>query len=725
MKLFKSLMLACLLFVAGISKATPPLPDEGMWLPLLLKDLNYAEMQRLGCSLTAEQIYSVNNSSLKDAIVSLGGFCTAEVVSSQGLLLTNHHCAYDAIQSHSSVENNYLKDGYWAATLQDELPVAGLTVSFLVRMEDVTARINGAAADYAPDEQGMAIEEAIAQIQAEAEEDGRYTSEVKPMFAGNVYYLWVYEIYTDVRLVGAPPSSVGKFGGDTDNWMWPRHTGDFSMLRIYADTDNNPAEYSESNVPYKPKHFLPVSNKGLTDGDFTMVMGYPGSTDRYLTSYGVDHHQNVEAPIMIKVFKKRLAVMKAEMDKSEAVNIALASDYASLANACKYYEGQTLGLNKFNLIADKTAEEKSFMTWVKADAARKKKYGNVLSDIKATYGTQKQAGKTNAYLNLAGFGPGFISPGIQVWRLKRTMETASSSADYQPAVDALKEGAGAMFEDYFKNVDQKVFAATTLLMYEGLPEGQRPDFYTSALFLKMKGATMEEKCNAYAAVVFKKSIVVDKNKLNKFLKKPKLKVLDKDPGVAYITSLIGFYRTTMMSSMTFENNLETQRKVLLEGLMEQNKGKSMYPDANSTMRLTYGTVKTYDSWEGKRYNTFTYANEILDKYQPGDDEFDVPEKLRTLIQNKDFGPYGKDGVLPVCFLHDTDITGGNSGSPVINADGHLVGIAFDGNWESMISDLRFQDKYVRTISVDIRYVLFIIDKYAGAKRLIEEMELVN
>ena len=725
MNSIKAILLgAMLVFNSALFAANPPLPDEGMWLPLLLKDMNYAEMQRLGCRLSPEQIYSVNNSSVKDAIVQLGGFCTAEVVSPKGLMLTNHHCAYDAIASQSTVEHDYLTDGFWAKSHAEELPIEGLSVSFLVRMEDVTERMVNKADGLKDMQRQMAMMQEIADIEAEASEDDRYVATVKDMFDGNAYYVFVYEVYSDIRLVGAPPSSIGKFGGDTDNWMWPRHTGDFSMLRIYASPENTPAPYSADNKPYVPKHYLPVSTKGLKEGDYTMIMGYPGSTDRYMTSHGVKNLMEVEGPTIVKTLEKRLAVMKAEMDQDDAVRIALASNYASLANTYKYYKGQLLGLNKFNLPAEKETQEKAFEAWVAVDEDRKNEYGDALSQIQEAFATHGQTNEKMSYLNMAGFGPGFIGPGIPVWRLKRTMEAAESEDDYADMVSRLEEQLDDLFEGYFKHVDQKVFAATTHLMMEGLPADDRPDFFTSKAFTKAKGEG-ETKCANYAAAVFKKSIIVDKARLKSFLAKPSLKKLEKDPGVAYIISIINYYRQMQTNAGMFEQAVAMNREVLLKGMMEMEDGKSFYPDANFTMRVTYGTVKPYSSWEGKPYESFTWASQILDKYKPGDQEFDVPEGLRNLIAAKDFGPYGKDGKLPVCFIHDLDITGGNSGSPVINGDGELVGIAFDGNWESMISDLRFQDEYVRTISVDIRYVLFVIDKFAGAKHLVDEMTLKN
>ncbi len=714
MKKIKALLVAT--FVTVSSTLFAAMPDEGMWLPLLLKDYNYADMQRLGCTLTPEQIYSVNNSSLKDAVVQLGGFCTAEIVSNKGLLFTNHHCAFDAIQSHSSVENDYLTDGFWAATTADELPVAGLSVSFLVRMEDVTKKISDARANGGENAE-MAASEALQTIEAEASEEGKYRARVKEMFNGNAYYLFVYEVYNDVRLVGAPPSSVGKFGGDTDNWMWPRHTGDFAMLRIYADKDNNPAEYSESNVPFKPKHHLPVSIKGLKEGDYTMIMGYPGSTSRYLTAAELQETADISAPAVVKVLGKKLDLMKQEMDKDDAVRISLASDYAASANYYKYSKGQLKGMAKSDVIGKRKGEEEAFMKWVNADEKRKEKYGNILSDIAKAVEEHKETEKLNSYINLGAFGPGFIGRAVQLWRLQRSLEMGN---DGKNIIDPLKEGLDDSFKDYHAHVDQKVFAAMVQMLNEDLT-GNKPDFFEKKNFLKAKGSY--EK---YAAKVFKKSVVTDKARMKAFLANPSAKKLEKDPVIEYIGSVIAFFRSDLQPAlMTRSQAIGENHKLLIQGMMEMDAKRKFYPDANSTFRLTYGTVKSYSDWEKKPMNAFTYANEIMAKYKPGDDEFDVPEKLRKLIEAKDYGKYGKDGKLTTCFIHDTDITGGNSGSPVINGNGELVGIAFDGNWESMVSDIYFEKQYVRTISVDIRYALFIIDKYADASHLIDEMTLVE
>lgn len=720
MNRFLSIFLAAFLALASFTKVKA---DEGMWLPLLLNDYNYEEMKRLGLKLTPEQVYSINNSSLKDAIVSLGGFCTAEVVSKEGLLFTNHHCAYDAIQEHSTVEHNYLKNGFWAMKKGEELHVPGLTVTFLKRVDDVTERILKIKNGGDPDANRLVYQE-MELIKAEVTAGTGYRAEVKSMFDGNGYYMFLYETFRDVRLVGAPPSSIGKFGGDTDNWMWPRHTGDFSILRVYSDQDNEPADYSSDNKPYTPKHVLPVSLKGVKDNDFTMIMGYPGSTDRYFTSYEVSEQQKYLAPAVVKVMGERLRIMKEDMDKDEAVQINLASSYASLNNTYKYFKGNLNSLNKFDLASEKREDEIKFQNWADAEAKRKEEYGSVLGELATLVEEHAEPGAMGNIYNFAAFAPGFVNRGVGMWRVSLTWERDEESA--QKIVDNVLEGLDNSFKEYEKPTDQRIFAMALKFLYE-LPEDKRPDIFESELWSKKaKGENIDEKASEYAMYVFKKSILMDKKKMEKFLNKPKMKVLEKDPGIAYVSSIIVSYRRDVLSAAgNYGGELARLRSIYFKGMMEMNPNKQFYPDANSTMRLTYGTVGNYKSWEGKPYNTQTWGTEILAKDIPNDDEFHVPAKLKELLKAKDYGQYADNGKLPVCFLHNTDITGGNSGSPVINGNGELIGIAFDGNWESMMSDLKFQDEYVRTISVDIRYVLFIIDKYAGASNLIEELTLVK
>lgn len=722
---FKSIATLCLVaFSLVFSKGLKA--DEGMWLPLLLKNYNYDEMKRLGCKLTPEQIYDINNSSVKDAIVQLGGFCTAELVSAEGLLFTNHHCAFDAIQSISSVQNDYLTEGFWAMKRSEERPIEGLTVSFLVRVEDVTAKVVQASEDADEGDGEYAIMQKHSELEEEASADGKYRAQVKSMFDGNAHYLFVYEDYRDIRLVGAPPSSIGKFGGDTDNWMWPRHTGDFSILRIYANKNNEAADYSEDNVPFKSKHFLPISIKGQKEGDFNMVMGYPGSTDRYLTSYEVDQSLKTSNPAYVKILGERLKIMKTHMDADDEVRIKLASNYASLSNTYKYFKGQIKSLNHNKLVQTLRKEENLYQNWADKPENRDE-FGYVLSGIKTAVEGASDIQKLNAYVNMAGFGPELVTRGIQLYRLHLTMARDPKDNDaWSPTVDRILSGIDDMFKDYDVSTDEDLLSATAAMIINNISSENLPDFYTSKMYQKAKGSTVEEKCASMTRTIFKKSMLVDEEKLRAFLEKPKFKKLDKDPGVQYVLSIISWYRSEVGDLIgAFQSSLEKERKAYIKGLMKMRVGTKFYPDANFTMRLTYGTVKGYSSWEGKPYSTFTYASEILGKENPSSDEFIVPTKLKKLIEQKKYGRYGENGKLPVCFINNTDITGGNSGSPVINAEGHLVGIAFDGNWESMGSDLVFEDEFVRTISVDARYVLFIIDKYADAGHLLDEMKIIK
>jgi len=719
MKELRLFILVPLIFLKSFAFGSTP-PDEGMWLPLLLKDYNYAEMQRLGLKLTADQIYSINNASLKDAIVQFGGFCTAEVISDQGLLLTNHHCGYDAIATQSTEQHNYLDDGFWAMKRTDELPIEGLYAKFLVRMVDLTEDIEKVKKDNDAEMVELAVMEKMSEFETKFSENGKYSCDIETMFDGNAYYAFIYETFNDIRLVGAPPSSVGKFGGDTDNWMWPRHTGDFSMFRIYADANNQPADYSSSNVAFKPKYSLPISTAGLADGDFTMVLGYPGSTTRYLTSPELIDSKTNESPIIVKILEERLAIMKAEMDKSEKVRIALASNYASLANTYKYYKGQLRGLNKFDQVSKQQAYEKQLMAWVDDDPELKAEYGGLIDNIANLY--EKSEGITSdfAYVNIAAFAPSFIAEGsgIKVYRMSKYLD---SDRDYSTMQEEIKEKAPEYFENFNPELERNMLRMALKYMHDMSKDRQLNLFQSDFYLKKCKGSD-----DKFVDMVMKKSMLTNQNLLNKFLAKPSMKAIEKDPGMIYVNSLIELFRSELNSASGSRQLQLDELRTKYMKLLQLKETRNFYPDANFTMRVTYGTVQSYNGWDGEKFNTFTYASEILDKYKAGDAEFDVPEKLRTLIKSKDFGAYGnEDGTLNVCFLHNTDITGGNSGSPVINAEGALIGCAFDGNWESMTSDIFWQDEYVRTISVDIRYVLFIIDKYAGAGHLVKEMKLVD
>ncbi|MCB0737870.1 MAG: S46 family peptidase [Bacteroidetes bacterium] len=705
--------------------------DEGMWLPLLLKNYNYETMKNMGCKLTADQIYSLNNNSLKDAIVQLGGFCTAEIVSKQGLLFTNHHCAYDAIASVSSTTNNYLEDGFWAYSKDQEKPIDGLTVSFLVRMEDVTQAIinhmadatGQAASPLLLDDSGLELEyaEAVGHIEEQAEEDGKYQVQVKEMFNGNALYLFVYEVYTDIRLVGAPPEAVGKFGGDVDNWMWPRHTGDFSLLRIYADKNNQPADFNENNVPFKPKHHLPISIKGINEGDFQMIMGFPGSTERYLTSYEVNENLTTSNPLLIKLMGKRLEILKAQMDADKAVRLQLASSYASLHNSYKYYKGQNNTLKQNNFITTLKKEEERFQTWANR-SENLDEFGFVLSGIERTIETGRQSQKISTYVNLAAFASDFMISAFRYSSLERYLENKDPESVMNRKQE-FDDRSASYFENTHTETDKILMAEMLAVLVRDLSPNELPDIFSKDLYLKAKGKTVEEKCMNMVNTIFSKSMMTNEKNRNKFFAKPKLKKLQNDPGFQVANSIVNWFRGNNSARYSYEEDMGKYKKAYMKGLMQMNQSKKFYPDANFTLRLTYGQVQPYSTRDGKPYKWQTFASQILDKEDPNSEEFTVPAKLKELIKNKEFGRYGENGKLPVCFINNTDITGGNSGSPVIDANGNLVGIAFDGNWESMASDLVYEPDYVRTISVDVRYVLFIIDQYAGAQNIIAELDI--
>jgi hypothetical protein len=698
--------------------------DEGMWLPMFVKRLNYTDMQAKGLKLTPEEIYDINNSSLKDAILGLGSpgrnFCTGEIISSQGLFLTNHHCGYGVIQKNSTVENNYLKDGFWAMKKSDEIP-AGFNVSILDRMEDVTAIVlEGVDPAMGADERTKIIGPRVDSLRKANSEDSKQAV-VKSFYKGNEYYMFIYNVYSDVRFVGAPPSSVGKFGGDTDNWMWPRHTGDFCLFRIYADKDNNPAEYSEENVPLKPKHHLPVNIKGMKEGDYAMIFGFPGSTERYLSSYGIEHKIDKEYPTRIKTRRLKLDRYEEGMNKDEAVRIQYASKHAQVSNYWKNFIGMSKALRALGVQGQKAETEAAFAKWANANDERKKLYGGVLDMYKGAYNdllsTQK---KRDLFVEgVIGIEALMFSAGAKELEAVLNAEEVSDEA-VSGAAAKMKAGAEGHFKNYNADIDRNIMAEVMELMYTQVPMEQLPaDFKTIVEKGKKDYAKIANK-------VFAKSVFTDQARLNDFLADPSAKTLAKDPVFKlYNTFWNDYMQNTYPTRAAAGQKINTAERLFIRALREMNPDKAYYPDANSTLRLTYGTVSGYDPKDATTYNYFTTATGILEKYVKDDLEFHVPQRLLDLIKAKDFGQYAEDGVLKVCFLSNNDITGGNSGSPVINAEGHLIGTAFDGNWEAMSGDVAFEPNLQRTISVDVRYTLFIIDKYAGASHLIDEMTLVK
>ncbi len=717
MKKLSILFLAFVIGFAGTAKA-----DEGMWLLPLISKLNMNKMEQMGLKLTAEDIYSINNSSMKDAIVIFGGGCTGELISDQGLLLTNHHCGYGDIQALSSTENNYLKDGFWAKSLEEELPTEDLSVTFLKRMEDVTERVFEGLEDVEDtNEKDELMNKNISIITEEASEDNEYTVRVQSFFEGNQYFLVVYEKYTDIRFVGAPPSSIGKYGHDTDNWMWPRHTGDFSMFRVYADKDGKPADYSKDNVPLKPAYHLPISLKGANDGDFAMTLGYPGSTSRYLTSWGIEERMNVinDARILPRGVKQDL--WRKDMMASEEVNLQYASKYSRSSNYWKNSIGMNRGLEQLKVVADKQKLEKEFANWVEASPDRTKEYSEVLPNLEKLYAQRTDELKAQNYLvECLLRGTEIITLGTRTIKLEKALEEGEQEKAAAMAQDIL-ESLDAFYKDYSVSTDRKVFSVMLKLYYDTMSKKYHPSFFKQLVEKKYKG-----NFEKYADMVFRKSMFVDKTQLESFLAAPKLKTLRKDPVFIAAKSTKDIY-DRLYDKVSETRNAESENnKLFLKGLMEMKPNQVFYPDANFTMRLSYGKVGNYKPKDAVLYDYFTTLSGVIEKYVPGDFEFEVPQKLIELYQNMDYGQYADaDGVMRVCFITDNDITGGNSGSPVINGNGELFGLAFDGNWEAMSGDVAFETELQRCINVDIRYVLFIIDKYAGATNLIDEMTLVK
>jgi len=670
----------------------------------------------MGLHLTAEEIYSINHSSMKDAIIQFGNGCTAEVVSAEGLVLTNHHCGYGSIQSHSSVEHDYLTDGFWAMNKNEELSNPGLTAKFLVRIEDVSARVlHEITSSMTEKERSDKVHEIAKKIQDEAIKGTHYEANVKSFFNGNEYYLFVYEIFKDVRLVGAPPSSIGKFGADTDNWMWPRHTCDFSMFRIYTAPDGTPAEYSKANVPLKPKQFLPVSLNGVHKDDFAMIMGYPGTTDRYLTSYGVKLAVDQTGPTIVSIRAKKLDIMRQDMDADAAVRIKYASKYAGIANYWKFFIGQTKGLKRLDVYDQKKQIEANFTQWVNEDQGRKGKYGEALNDISQAYAELEKYNISRIYFSEAIRGMEVVAFSRNFESLYNELKNKTpNQAKVADLVKKLHETADKFFKDYNESTDRKLMAAMLEMYYKNVPADQQP----------AQMADIVKRCNGdfgkYAEWAFKETFLACPLMVNAFLDKPSLKTLEKDP-VFSLWSAFSTNKKTDDETNKANELLDRGNRLFVAGLREMQPDKKFYPNANSTMRLTYGQVLDYYPADAVHYDYKTTLKGVMEKEDSTNWEFVVPAKLKQLYKTKDFGPYAENGELMTCFLTNNDITGGNSGSPVINADGKLIGLAFDGNWEAMSGNIAFEPALQRTICVDIRYVMFIIDKYAGARNLVDEL----
>jgi hypothetical protein len=695
--------------------------DEGMWLLPLIQKLNMEDMQELGIELTADDIYSINNSSIKDAIVIFGGGCTGVIVSDSGLLFTNHHCGYDQIQEHSSLDHDYLQDGFWAQSLKEELPNPDLEVRFLDRIENVTSRIFSELSDTLTEEERISkIQEIIDEIETDAAGDN-YEARVRSFYSGNEYYLFVYTVYKDVRFVGAPPSSIGKFGYDTDNWEWPRHTGDFSIFRVYTAPDGSPAEYSEDNIPLKPKFFIPVALDGVKEDDFTFILGYPGNTDRYVCSYGIREIMEVENSNRIKIRGQRLELLMKDMESNPAVKIQYASKYSRSSNYWKYSIGQNYRLRVLDVIEKKQEEEAEFQQWVHSDSARTLKYSNILPELEQIYRSRRDDEMNlNAIVEsffIASEIVGFITDFNYLYKMLKMKE--SDLDEQQDEISQLKKRTWDFFKDYNVSTDIRVTKAMFVLYQQLVRPDQYPDIYLE-INKKYKG-----DINKFVDNLFANTFFSNYRQVMTFLEDPSAKVLEKDKGFEVTMSIFKKYLEEYAVLDGFDVKLGKLNRQYMQARMEMSPEKFHYPDANFTMRMTYGSVKNYSPRDAVHYDEITFLKGVFEKEDSTNFEFVVPSLLKKLYMNQDYGPYGMDGKMPVCFITNNDITGGNSGSPVLNARGELIGLAFDGNWEAMSGDMAYEPNLQRCICVDIRYILFIIDKYAGDERLINELKIIN
>ncbi len=719
MRIINSFLLVCLASVC-IGQS-----NGGMWLPNLLADLNEEEMQSLGMQISAQDIYDVNTGSLKDAIVHFGGFCTGEVISAQGLVLTNHHCGYGQIQSHSTVEDNYLDDGFWAMDRAEELPNPGLYVKFINKIEDVTAyATNGVTDDMSLEARNEKINANLKIFEEKASLGEFEELEVKAFYAGNKYYAFYTISYPDVRLVGAPPSSIGKFGADTDNWVWPRHTGDFSLFRIYADKDNNPAAYSEDNVPYTAKHYLPINISGAEEGDFTMVFGFPGRTNEYLPASAVAQTAKVVDPARVAMRDVALKVMDKYMRADEATKIKYASKFASIANYWKKWIGEMQGLERSKAVAKKSAYEQDFQSRLETNQEWQTKYGTLLAELNETYAQLQPYAEVNAYHSeLTGRNTLMLNVAYYMDRLATMYETDGPEA-YESFKGRLLNYLQGQYKNYDEEVEAEVFAALINLYFEKVP-GKFLDQELMPIIGKTK-----EQANAFAKALYKSSQLTSFEQLEEILARPAeeaIAALQKDEMVKFYQKLNRPFKTTVEPYYKKYNDraIDLQR-TYMEAQLEVFSDKRFFPDANSTMRVTYGQVKGYYPKDAVYYGTHTYLDGVMEKYVPGDYEFDVPTKLIHLHNKKDYGDYAaENGKLPVNFIASNHTTGGNSGSPAIDANGNLIGLNFDRAWEGTMSDINYDPAICRNIMVDARYILFIIDKYAGAEHLIKEMTLVK
>ncbi len=709
----KKLFLSIVLIISVICAKA----DEGMWLPYSLSDKSLAEMQQLGCKLTAEQIFSLNQPSLKDAIVQFGGGCTGELISSEGLLLTNHHCGLSYVQKHATVEHDYLTDGFWAYSKAEELPNPGLTVSFLANVEDVTDAVLEGVTDE--ETRSDVISENIKKLTKERKGERDVKIEIVPFYSGNQYIMFEYDVYRDVRLVCCPPWGIGKFGADTDNWTWPRHKGDFNIFRVYTDRDGKPAKYSENNIPMKSKHYLPINIKGVKEGDYAMILGYPGSTDRYSTSYTVKNIIESEAPGYINCRTTKLNEYRKHMDADQEVFIKYASKQASVSNYWKYFIGQRKQLERNHVYDRRLEQERDFRAWVFEDPTRQMIYGNIFDEIKEKWEIMDDIMMPMTYLREAGWNGGeAVAFSRRFMRINNLINEKGSKEDIAKMAEGLKAQVTTFFKDYDKDLDKDVTIALLNLFYKDI------DRYVPTMIEEI-GAKNGGDFTAWVEKAFEKSVFVDEAKLTKWLEKPKS--LDKDPIFALAMNIIDTYANVVYPLYEEAGLLGNKgERLYMKGLMEMQTERNFYPDANFTMRLTYGTVEPYKGADAVNYNYYTTMDGVMAKYVPGNWEFDIPQDVRDLAEARDYGRYAdENGNLIVNFITTNDITGGNSGSPVINGEGELIGLAFDGNWEAMSGDIMFEQKVQRTICMDARYLLWCLEKVGQVKNIINELEIIE
>lgn len=694
---------------------------EGMWIPTLLNKYNIEEMSKLGFKLSADDIYDINNVSMKDAVVLFGTGCTGELISNDGLLLTNHHCGFDQIQNHSTLENDYLTNGFWAKNRSEELPNPKLSVKFLNRMEDVTERVLNGSYGNIPDSANAIIARNIKKITTESSEKGKYEASVLPLFYGNQYFLHVYEVFHDVRLVGAPQMSIGKFGGDTDNWMWPRHTGDFSLFRIYAGKDNAPAKYSPDNVPYKPKKFFKISLKGVNPDDFTMVFGFPGRTQQYLPSFAITQIIEQANPDKINIRDIKLRILSADMEMDPKVRIQYASKYASTSNAWKKWQGELKGLNRLKAITVKQSFEKEFNEWAKLNAERNTKYGNIIQEFEKLY-TQ-----IGSFSKSADYYSEIVTRGTDILSLINFLDpivsnyTRLKKEDREKADLIIAAKIEEHFNEYNFETDKKVFLALLKLYSKDLDKKFLPDDLFEIMSKKNSESVLEK--------LYSNSIFVNEENISGLLaemNEKSIKKLQSDKVYSLFKSLTNRYeKNTEPYFNAIQKQIESALNIWLSGIIEMKSDKQLWPDANKTLRVSYGKVEGYFPMDGVEYDHFTTIEGIMQKDNPEIYDYNIPQVLRELYKNKDYGRYAHNGQLNVCFTASNHTTGGNSGSPVLNGDGNLIGINFDRCWEGTMSDLMFDPDRCRNIALDIRYILFVIDKVAGAKHLLDEIVIVD